>query len=81
MEKSYLVKLPLEAGYLTEYNKVSGFIAWNTDIKNARHYTIDEAVLMVGQLYDNDNTIKQVVLINKDGSPVMLGNTLMGFSK
>jgi len=81
MNKSYLVKMPLEAGYLTEYNKVSCFISWNTDIKKSRHYTIDEAILVVGQLYDNDKTIKQVVLINQDGSPVMLGNDPMGFSK
>lgn len=81
MNKSYLVKLPIEAGYVTEYNKVSGFIAWNTDIKNARHYTLDEAILLVGQLYGHDNTIKQATLINQDGSSVMLGNEVVGFNK
>ena len=81
MNKSYLVKLPVEAGYVTEYNKVSGFIAWNTDINNAKHYTLDEAILLVGQLYEYDNTIKQAVLVNQDNSSVMFGNEPMGFTK
>jgi hypothetical protein len=81
MEKTFLIKLPIENGYLTEYNQDSGFVAWNFDMKNARHFTFDQAIKVIWTLYSHDKDIKQVQLVDLDGLPVLSGKDKIGFTK